>query len=82
MLRGIFKKRKATQSDLGKRYKVLWNPQGVRDFGEKPVYREGTIDHISEDGGFDLRFDSGAVMIFCAIIRGKRVNPFRNVKPL
>lgn len=79
MIMGLFRKRKATIEDLGKRFKILWNPQGVRDFGEKPNYREGVIDYITCDGGFSLKFDAGGIMVFTASIRGKRVNPFRNL---
>lgn len=79
MIMGLFRKRKATREDLGKSFKILWNPQGVRDFDEKPSYRKGTISHVSDDGGFDLELDGGGVMIFTASIRGRRVNPFRNL---
>jgi len=71
--------RRANLSDIGKKVAVLWNPQGVRDFGDKPVLREGVIDSISPDGGFDIKFDSGAIMIVCAMFHGYRKNPFRNV---
>jgi len=81
MIMGLFRKRRAKQRDKGKRFKILWNPQGVRDFGEKPNYRKGTISHVSDDGGFDLEFDCGGVMIFSASIRGRRVNPFRKLSP-
>lgn len=69
---------RATTSDVGKKVKVLWNPQGVRDFGEKPSYRSGVIECVSDDGGFDINFGS-SFMICPAIKFGQRINPFKNV---
>ena len=74
------KKKRATQEDLGKKVQVLWNPQGVRDFGEKPAWRDGVIDHVSEDGGYCIDLH-GALMV-CGVngpYRSK-VNPFKYVR--
>jgi hypothetical protein len=73
--------RRATIADLGKRVAVLWNPQGVRDFGEKPNWREGVIDYVAPCGGFNIDLD-GATMICSATFYGQRKNPFRNLKEL
>lgn len=73
-----FKTRRAYPQDIGSRYKVLWNPQGVSDFGEDSKYRIGTIESVSGDGSFWLDLD-GAVMVCPAVKYGKRINPFRNL---
>jgi len=61
--------RRAKLSDLGKRVSVSWD-KGVR---------EGFIDNISPDGGFDINFDGRAIMVVCVMFHGYRKNPFRNV---
>jgi len=73
-----FKTRRAYPEEVGNRYKVLWNPQGVADFGEQPIYRIGTIESVDEEGGFCLDLD-GAVMVCPAVKYGRRINPFRNL---
>ena len=73
--------RRATGADIGKKLAVLWNPQGVRDFGEKPIWIDGSIDQVCEDGSFWINF-GGASMICPAVIHGRRKNPFRNLKEL
>lgn len=73
--------RRATISDIGKKVAVLWNPQGVRDFGEQPIWREGVIDYVAPCGGFNIDL-GGAYMICCAMFYGHRRNPFRNLKEL
>ena len=73
--------RRALASDLGKRVSVLWNPQGVSDFGEKPNWWDGVISHVGEDGSFWIDLGS-STMVCPAMIYGYRKNPFRNIKEL
>ena len=73
--------RRATISDLGKKVAILWNPQGVRDFGEKEAWREGVIDEVSSDGSFFIDLN-GATMVCPAMIYEHRKNPFKNIKEL
>ena len=73
--------RRATAQDLGKKVAVLWNPQGVRDFGEKPNWWSGVINYVGEDGSFCINLDS-ATMVCPAMIFGHRTNPFKNLKEL
>jgi len=73
--------RRASDLDLGKKVAVLWNPQGVSDFKEKPVWREGVIDQVGEDGSFWINF-GGATMICPAMIFGRRKNPFKRLLEL
>jgi len=61
--------RRATIADLGKRVSVSW------DKGS----RQGFIDRISPDGGFDINFDGNAIMVVPAVIYGWRKNPFKSV---
>lgn len=73
--------RRATAADLGKKVAVLWNPQGVKDFGEKPNWQEGAISYVSPSGGFYIDL-GGATMICGAMRYGYRRNPFQNIKEL
>ena len=70
--------RRATAQDLGKKVAILWNPQGVKDFGEEKSWREGVIYYVYSDGGFYLKF-SDAHMFVSAIYYGRRKNPFKNL---
>lgn len=71
-------KRKATEKNIGDKYNVLWNPQGVRDFKEKSIYRTGKIVEVFEDGGFVL--DLGTADMICSAWHyGRQRNPFKNL---
>jgi len=61
--------RRAKNADIGKRVSVSWG-RGTR---------EGFIDRVSPDGGFDINFDGQAIMIVPAMIQGYRTNPFKDV---
>jgi len=76
ILNNYFTKR-LTAEDLGKSIKVLWNPQGVSDFGEKPNWWTGVIDHVGEDGSFWIDFGSSS-MVVPVMIHGWRKNPLIN----
>ena len=74
----LFKIKRATKKDLGSKWLVLWNPQGVRDWNETPSYREGVVDTVGNDGSFTL--DLGVAIMVCpSMYYGKRKNPFRNL---
>jgi hypothetical protein len=60
--------RRATTADLGKRVSVSW------DRGR----REGVIDFVSPDGGFNIHFGNSN-MVVPAMIFGYRKNPFKNL---
>ena len=75
--------RRATNADLGKKVAVIWNPQGVQDFKEKPNWWNGVIEHVGEDDSFWISLIDGGTMVCPAMIFGWRKNPFsKNIKLL
>jgi hypothetical protein len=62
---------KVTKENEGQTWAVLWNPQGST-WGEKPVWREGTIQNVGDDGYFELDFGNG-VMICRTLKNLKRI---------
>ena len=69
---GLFNRNKATLENEDQLWAVLWNPQGVRDFQEKPIWREGTIKNVDHSGYFELKFDFG-VMVCSSLKNLKRI---------
>jgi len=68
LLRNKFTRR-AYLSDFGRRVSVSW------DRGS----RQGFIDRVHPDGGFDINFDGQAIMVVPAMVYGHKRNPFKNV---
>lgn len=59
----FWNKYKATKEHEGQTRFVLWNPQGFREMGEKPVYRKGTIQNVDPEGNFELQLENSGIMM-------------------